>query len=88
MDTQLHTDPEHHIYGVRGLVAGPRSVSPETRVRFPSYAPNELTEPRCSDAVGPQLTCASVAQWVERSPEEGGVGGSTPPRGTRLKPKV
>ena len=86
MDTQLHTDHEHHIYGVRGLVAGPRIVSPETRVRFPSYAPNEFTEPRGMIAVGPQFDCASVAQFsVERRCEVPGVGGSIPSRGTKLK---
>ena len=66
MNTQLHTDPEHHIYGVRGLVAGPRIVSPETRVRFPSYAPNEFTEPRRDFTVGPQFICASVADLVRK----------------------
>ena len=83
-----HTDPEHHLHGARGLVVGPQTVHLETPVRFRSRTPYEFTEPCCAFAVGPQFDCASVAQAVERGSEEPGVGGSTPPRGTRLKHKV
>ena len=85
MISGLHTDPEHHTYGARGLVAGPRIVSPETPVRSRSCAPNEFTEPHDMIVVGPQFNCASVAQQVERRPEESGVGGSIPSRGTKRK---
>lgn len=83
-----HPDPEHHLHGVRGLVVGPSTVHRETPVRIRSHAPEEFTEPHCEFAVGQQFDCASVAQLVERSPEEGSVGGSIPSRGTRLKLKL
>ena len=141
MNTNRHTDPEHHTSGACGLVVGPRIVSPVTRVRIPSRTPNvlqsgrgaeihvqeseeqrvsdsrdvlrrlprheghcaqadagqaqggrpsdregrnEFTEPCGMIVVGPQHY-ASVAQMVERWSEVSGVGGSTPPRGTKLK---
>lgn len=85
MNSQRHTDHDHHTYGARGLVVGPRIVSPETRVRFPSRTPNEFTEPCGMIVVGPQF-CASVAQFlVERRCEVPGVGGSIPSRGTKRK---
>ena len=83
-----HTDPEHHTHGVRGLVVGPPTVHRKTRVRIPSHTPHEFTEPRCDFAVGQQFDCASVAQLVERSPEEGRGAGSIPSRGTELKLKL
>ncbi len=85
METQTHTDPEHHLHGARGLVAGPSTVYRETPVRSRSRTPDEFTEPHCVFAVGPQFDCASVAQQVERSLEAGSVGGSTPSRGTKRK---
>lgn len=84
MNPNRHTDPEHHTYGARGLVAGPRIVSPERPVRFRSCAPHEFTEPCDMIVVGPQHY-ASVAQMVERCSEVSGVGGSIPSRGTKLK---
>lgn len=40
MNSQRHTDPEHHTYGARGLVVGPSTVHRETPVRFRSRTPN------------------------------------------------
>lgn len=88
MQTQRHTDPEHHPYGARGLVVGPSTVHRETRVRIPSRTPNEFTEPCHIRVVGPQRNSASVAQMVERGCEVPSVGGSNPSRGTRLKRKL
>lgn len=89
MDSQRqHTDPEHHTYGARGLVVGHPTVHRDYAGSNPVAHPTSFTEPRCIDAVGPQGTPVSVAQLVERSPEEGGVGGSIPSRGTKLKRKV
>ena len=80
-----HTDPEHHLHGARGLVAGPSAVHRETPVRFRSRTLYEFTEPRCGFAVGEQFDCASVAQLVERGTEDPRVSGSIPFRGTKLK---
>ncbi len=90
MDSRrAHTDPEHHPYGARGLVVGPPTVHRETPVRFRSRTPNteQFTGLGHVIDVAGQVGFASVAQMVERSPEEGRVGGSMPSRGTKLKRK-
>lgn len=87
----LELDPDHHTYGARGLVVGPQAVHLETPVRFRSRTPNTeaFTEPGRVDfrGVGHEVSFASVAQMVERSPEEGSGDGSIPSRGTGLKRK-
>lgn len=84
MNSEQHTDPEHHTSGARGLVVGPRIVPPVTRVRIPSRTPHEFTEPCGMIVTGPQHY-ASVAQLAERWSEVPGVGGANPSRGTKLK---
>ena len=65
MNSQRHTDPEHHIYGVRGLVVGPPTVHRKTRVRFSSHTPNTeaFTQPgRAVCMVGLERGYPSVAE--------------------------
>ena len=84
MALESHTEPEHHIHGVRGRVV----QAPGCDLGYASS--NLVAHPKAEDftklggkvVVERSNPSATVAQMVEHWPEEPGVGESNPPRGT------
>lgn len=96
MNTELHTDDDHHPHGARGQVVTMSDCDSEDAGSIPVAHPTTLSQrdiPRLrelftsrTDALGARAEeCASVAQVVEQSAEDGRVVGSTPTRGTKHK---